>query len=79
MRSVGDNAELNPADPCYHTHNIRRLLKELSDHCREDVGKIDEPRAQALLETTAEVVDGLAKAYEHYEAKAEPAWGGEPE
>ncbi|PYY05213.1 MAG: hypothetical protein DMG69_27845 [Acidobacteria bacterium] len=34
------------------------------DHTREDVGKINDPKAQALFETTAEVLTGLSKAYE---------------
>jgi len=38
------------------------------------VAKVSEPKAQALFETTAEVLRGLATAYDHYEAKAEPAW-----
>jgi hypothetical protein len=38
------------------------------------VTKIDEPTAQALFETTAEVLNGLITAYERYERAAEPAW-----
>ena len=40
----------------------------------EDVGKVDDPRAQALFETTVEVLSGLVKACEHYESGAEEAW-----
>jgi hypothetical protein len=50
------------------------MLIELAQHARDDVGQIDEPRAQALFETTAEVLQGLARAYEHYDAGSEPAW-----
>jgi hypothetical protein len=59
------------SDPRYHTANIRRLLQELQDHLREDVRKVSEPKAQALFETTAEVLGGLTTAYEHYEQKSE--------
>jgi hypothetical protein len=45
----------------------------LAGHAREDIGKISEPQAQALFETTAEVCTGLIKAYDDYEKKA-PAW-----
>lgn len=45
----------------------------MAAHAREDVGKVGEPKAQALFETTAEVCGGLATAFEHYE-KQEPAW-----
>jgi len=44
------------------------------DHVREDVGKVDDPKAQALYETTAEVLGGLATAYQHYLDRSEKAW-----
>ena len=44
------------------------------DHAREDVTKVNEPRAEALFETTAEVLSGLVTAYEHFEQRSEPAW-----
>ncbi len=63
-------------DPRHHTARIKDMLSQVSQHTREDVSKIDDPRAQALFETTAEVLDGLLKAYADYENKAEPAWSG---
>ncbi len=63
-------------DPRRHTAKIKDMLSQVSQHTREDVPKVGDPRAQALFETTAEVVDGLVKAYEDYENKAEPAWSG---
>jgi hypothetical protein len=42
-------------------------LSELVDHLRRDVAKVDEPRAQALFETAAEVLLGLRKAFADYE------------
>jgi hypothetical protein len=50
------------------------MLHDIIMHTREDAGKIDEPKAQALFETTAEVLQGLVTAYDHYERKTEPAW-----
>ncbi len=44
------------------------------NHAREDVSKIDDPKAEALFETTAEVLQGLITAFEHYEKKSEEAW-----
>ena len=41
---------------------------------REDISKVNDPKAQALFETTAEVVSGLRKAYEDFEQKNEEAW-----
>ena len=43
-------------------------------HLREDVKKVDDPKAQALFETAAEVVSGLNTAFQHFETKAEKAW-----
>ena len=49
------------------------MLQGLVTHAREDIGKINEPKAQALFETTAEVCTGLIKAFDDYDKKA-PAW-----
>ena len=61
-------------DPRAHTANIRKEFRELIDHLRGDIKKIDEPKAQALFETTAEVISGLDTAFKHYEEKSESAW-----
>ena len=60
--------------PCHHTVQLKARLDELSQHMREDVRKIDEPKAQALFETSAEVLTGLVKAFNDYERKNEAAW-----
>jgi hypothetical protein len=49
-------------------------MHQLIDHLREDIGKVTEPKAQALFETSAEVLTGLAKASDDYEQKNEAAW-----
>lgn len=67
------NEQQSESDPRYHTRNIKRMLTEVINHVREDAQKVNEPKAQALFETTAEVLIGLKTAYEHYETKAEPA------
>jgi len=61
-------------NPKHHTIQARERMEELIRHLREDVERIDEPQAKALFETSAEVVGGLVKAFEHYEAKNESAW-----
>lgn len=61
-------------EPGYHVNNIRRMLNETADHARRDAGIVDEPQARALFETTAEVLTGLATAYDHYEQGTEKAW-----
>jgi len=68
-----DKPEHSTEDPRYHTRNIKARLTETIDHLRKDIEKVDDPKAQALFETTAEVLKGLVTSYEHYEAKR-PAW-----
>ncbi len=63
-------------DPRHHTAKIKQMLTDISKHTREDVNKVDDPRAQALFEATAEVVNGLVKAYDDFETRSEPAWSG---
>jgi hypothetical protein len=42
-------------DPRHHTIKLREMLNDVVGHARQDLGKISEPKAQALFETTAEV------------------------
>lgn len=64
------NSSYPESDPRHHTANIGRMLDEVARHARDDVGKVQDPRA----ETTAEVLGGLRRAYEHFEAGTEEAW-----
>jgi len=61
-------------DPRAHTANVRKEFRELIEHLHDDVNKINEPKAQALFETAAEVISGLERAFKHYEEKSEEAW-----
>ena len=61
-------------DPRHHTQNMQQRLQELIQHLREDVTKVDEPQLKAMFETSAEVLGGLAKAFQDYERKNEAAW-----
>ena len=61
-------------DPRHHTIKIRGMLNDVIEHTREDAGKVNDPKAQALFETTAEVLRGLVTAYEHFEQRGEQAW-----
>ena len=61
------------SDPLHHVAKIHAMLEDVIQHCREDTGKIVEPKAQALFETTAEVLQGLTTAYDHYARGSEPA------
>jgi hypothetical protein len=70
--------ELPKSNPLHHTQKIKVRMRRLIDHLRKDVGKIREPKAQALFETSAEVLTGLVKAFKDYEKKGEEAWRTEP-
>ena len=61
------------SDPKHHVRNIQKMLDETLNHCREDSARVSEPKAQALFETTAEVLLGLRNAYEHYATRSESA------
>ena len=62
----------------HHTQKLKAQMRQLIDHLREDVGKVTEPKAQALFETSAEVLTGLVKAFEDYEKKNKEAWRTRP-
>ena len=69
-----DRMQYRESDPRHHTAKIKQMLTDVINHAREDVSKISDPKAQALFETTAEVLAGLRKAYEDFEQKNEEAW-----
>lgn len=69
-----DPNALPQSDPRRHTMKMRAQLTELANHLREDVSKIDDPRAKALFETSAGVLLGLDKAFADFEEGTEEAW-----
>ena len=69
------SSENNPIHP---TQKIKAQMRQLIEHLREDVGKVAEPKSQALFETSAEVLTGLVKAFDDYEKRSEEAWRTEP-
>ena len=72
---------MNPSlenNPIRHTHKIKAQMRQIIKHLREDVGKVTEAKAQALFETSAEVLTGLVKAFDDYEKKTEAAWRTAP-
>lgn len=62
------------SDPRRHTMKCRARMTDLAQHLRQDVGKVDDPRAKAMFETAAEVLLGLEKAFADFEEGSEPAW-----
>lgn len=65
---------LQTSDPKEHTRNIKSGLQEMMDHIRNDIEKVNDPKAEALFETTVEVLSGLVTAFSHFEKKNEEAW-----
>jgi hypothetical protein len=61
----------NIAEPRHHTARITQMLDGIIQHLREDISKTNEPKAQAMFETNAEVLTGIRTAFEHYDAGTE--------
>ncbi len=61
-------------NPDYQANQIRIKIQELIKRSREAVNEINKPKAQALFETTVEILSGLATAYGHYQERTGPAW-----
>lgn len=64
----------DPNSPLHHTTKIKQEFEDLVTHLRSDVNKVNDPKAKALFETSAEVIDGLKKAFADYEEGKEEAW-----
>ncbi len=62
------------ADPKHSTQRVRKMLVDAAQQARNEIVESEDPRARALFETSAEVLTGLAKAYEDYDVGSEPAW-----
>lgn len=62
------------AGPSDRIAAITDKLAGLKDEMRSAVGQVDDVQAKALLETGAEVLGGLAKAFVDYAAGTERAW-----
>ena len=55
-------------------NTTKTQLDQLIAQVRKDIDQVQEPKAQALFETTAEVLIGLRKAYDDYAKGNEDAW-----
>jgi hypothetical protein len=69
--------QINSSDPRLHSLNVQSALSEIVDHLQYDTVLVNAPRFEALLETSREVLKGLRKAFEDYDAASEKAWGRE--
>src|SRR5438552_642724 len=57
-----------------HARRIAQMLQQAQQVCRADIGRVSDPKAQALFETVAEVLGGAMKTLEDYQKRSEPAW-----
>lgn len=53
---------------------LHDMLRDTRDRARDDINMVSDGKAQALFETTAEVLQGLMKAYEDFEEGTELVW-----
>ena len=52
----------------------RQRLRDLISSFRKDGQQADNPMAGGLFETSAEVLVGLERAFDHFATRAESAW-----
>jgi hypothetical protein len=62
------------SSPLQHVTRLKQMLNDVAIHARQDSSKISDPKAQALFETTAEVLFGLHEAFDDIEKRNEAAW-----
>ena len=62
-----------------HAQRIAQMLEQAQQECRADIGRIEDPKAQALFETIAEVLGGAMKALTDYQYKSESVWQSHPQ
>lgn len=60
--------------PAPATRKMKAQFRDLVTQLRKEIGTITEPKVQALFETSAEVLNGLIKAFDDCEKKNEAAW-----
>ncbi len=74
MRTMEIPNDESSSEPTVHSAHLQQEITNLIDHLRKDIERVPEPQFQALLETSAEVLGGLRKAFEDYGKHAETAW-----
>lgn len=60
--------------PVEHAKNIEDILSSLKMLCRSEIPMFHDPKGKALLETSAEVLGGLEKAFHDFIKKEDAAW-----
>lgn len=57
-----------------HAEHFANLMRQAEQECRADIGRVQDPKAQALFETEAEVLLGGIKALDDYINQRESVW-----
>ncbi len=70
---------INSDNPKDHAQNIEKYISELKHHCQEDLKIVTDPKAKALFETAADILDGLEKAFSDYQSENFGGWINDPE
>lgn len=72
-------SNLPSANPVEHARNIEDILASLKSLMRSEIQVFHDPKAKALLETSAEVLGGLEKAFHDFLSKEDDVWKEEIE
>jgi hypothetical protein len=65
-------------NPKNHVQGVEKYISQLIELCRAEIKLVNEPKAKVLLETTAEVLSGLEKAFSDYQSENEESWINDP-
>jgi hypothetical protein len=68
-KTLMNNRKHYDEEDAHHAQRFKQLLNDSALHARDSLTKVSDPEAQVLFEATAEVLNGLAKAFEDFEQK----------
>ena len=58
----------------HHAQKLKGQMIRLIDHLRADAGKVTDPKAKLVFNTSAEVLAGLVKGFDNLEHTTEELW-----
>ena len=71
--------QTNNPNPIEHAKNLEDILSSLRSLMKNEIHVFHDPKAKALLETSAEVLGGLEKAFHDFVMKDDDVWKEETE
>ncbi|MGA7106239.1 MAG: hypothetical protein WBY75_00745 [Terracidiphilus sp.] len=71
---MSKDSKVAEIDSSRYMTQTKETLTALIDQVRGNVARVDDPKAKALFETTAEVLMGLRRAYHDFGQKSEEVW-----